>query len=42
MKKITVLSLALFLLVGHFTTIVGIDEGEIRRPFIPGREQNIF
>lgn len=42
MKKITVLSLVLWLLVSHLTITVAIDEDEIRRPFVPGREQNVF
>ena len=42
MRKITALSLVLLLLVSHLIKTVDIDEGEIRRPFIPGREQNMF
>lgn len=42
MRKLFTLWLISLLLVTTLTIRMGVDEGEIKRPFIPGREQNLF
>ncbi|GAA4057258.1 hypothetical protein [Amphibacillus indicireducens] len=42
MRKLFTLSLIVFLLVTTTTIGMDLDEEEIKRPFIPGREQNLF